>query len=275
VTCSGEGHFIESIATPLHGALLEYRERMKSVSMLVYDGQPFYPELTDADIYALIRNSVDSLLLRPPKAATSLWVGDKTPAYARHLGGINLLYPQARLFHIIRDPRDTVTSTLNYAARIDAVSGRAKDSRTRADVIVGAIGLWRSTMTEVEAHRQNLQGRLLELRYEDLQFNFANTFNKLANHLELETHPALIQKIERITSFQAASGGRRPGDKAPGEFHYSGAVGQFVSDLSPSEIELIEGQLGMMMSDYGYEASSEFEDAASNQAPQYAVSHGR
>ncbi|HEX2529689.1 MAG TPA: sulfotransferase [Geminicoccus sp.] len=83
--------------------------------------------------------------------------GDKTPWNVRHLDAILAMFPDARIIHLVRDPR------ANVASRVEL-------PRTSKDVITAAIK-WR---IDVEAaHRfatggKAHPGNYLELRYEDL-----------------------------------------------------------------------------------------------------------
>ena len=48
------------------------------------------------------------------------WIGDKTPAYVKQLGRLHHLFPQAKILHMVRDPRDVAVSRLGFEARAGA-----------------------------------------------------------------------------------------------------------------------------------------------------------
>src|SRR5262249_61635442 len=65
-------------------------------------------------------------------------VGDKPPAYARHLGTLHALWPGARFVHLIRDGRDVCLSALDWQHPGKLLSGLG----TWAEDRVTTAALW-------------------------------------------------------------------------------------------------------------------------------------
>lgn len=252
VTCSGEGHFIEKIATPLTAMFTAYREKMGLVAERVYDGKPSYPWLTDDTALEIMRATVLTLMRTAPGAQHALWLGDKTPAYTGHIRGLNLLFPQARFINIVRDPRDVAASLLNHLLR--SLEGRSSEigEAKRAEMIELAIGRWRRALADVEAAAAGLGGRLINVRYEDLKGHFAASVSKLFAHLGVACEGDVLAQVAEATSFQRMSGGRQAGDRSAGAFFYGGVVGGHLRDLRADEIGRIETELASLMRAHGY-----------------------
>jgi len=112
-----------SPAKPVTPALLEvlatdrrFRKlgiEQSELASIFAQGNPSYPEFVRRlfDCYGRLQGK-------------SL-VGDKTPGYARCIGLLHQLFPQARFIHLVRDGRDVALSLLNWS-RLHKTAGRLK-----------------------------------------------------------------------------------------------------------------------------------------------------
>ena len=142
VSCFGEGHFVEQIAMPLEGLLRNYNTKLKLVSERVYQGQEDYKLLSDGEIVGLTRVLLLNLMRRPGLKPTTQWLGDKTPAYARHLKALNVIFPDCKIFHIVRDPRDVAVSSLFHAKRAAVITDMDGDQEMRRTLLQNSIARW-------------------------------------------------------------------------------------------------------------------------------------
>ena len=164
--------------------------------------------------------------------------GDKTPWNVRHLDLIVTNFPNARIIHLVRDPRANVAS-------------RRKLPRTSTDVLTNAVK-WK---LDIQAARRFAAGPLataanyMEVRYEDLV-------------TDLEPH------ARRICSFIG-----EPWDDGMLSFHeskdimfrdqpwkegvlkpaHTGSLEQWRKELTPPQVGIIERVCAAEMRTYGYE----------------------
>ena len=160
---------------------------------------------------------------------------------------IQQLMPDAKFIHVIRDPRDVVTSMLKMRFGAD-------------DPVIAALewhvmlGCWLMSERLVAADRRT------EFRYEDLCTAPQETMTRLAkflNHTEAEALTALTNQTsagsKQTTGFETV---------AAVEHHMrliepvaASRVGRYKSELTAAQIQSIEAitQYGMLA--YGYEPS--------------------
>src|SRR5579875_3408771 len=184
VSCFGEGHFVEQIAMPLEGLLRNYNAKLKLVSERVYQGEEDYKPLPNGEIVGLTRILLLNLMRRPGLKPTTQWLGDKTPAYAKHLKALNLIFPDCKVFHIVRDPRDVAVSSLFHAKRAAVITDLESETDTRRTLLQNAIGRWKETVNAVNDARELLGPRLMEVRYETLIDAPRETIPTLFAHLD-------------------------------------------------------------------------------------------
>ena len=81
--------------------------------------------------------------------------GDKTPTYCHHVAAVGALLPEARFVHIIRDGRDVAESIKPlWFSPGESVEARAM--------------FWRDCVRAARAQADQVRGRYMEVRYEDL-----------------------------------------------------------------------------------------------------------
>jgi len=110
--------------------------------------------------------------------------GDKTPTYCRHLKAIRKVLPEARFVHIIRDGRDVALSL----RRMWFSPG--SDMETQASY-------WRDCIL---AARRAGTGHddYLEVRYEELIHNTAETLQRICAHVDLTFEEQMLTYYTRV-----------------------------------------------------------------------------
>lgn len=100
------------------------------------------------------------------------FVAERTPWHVHHLPLIAEVYPDARFVHIVRDGRDVVRSAVAQPWPPHTVTEAAEE--------------WRAAVEAGRAAAAVLDGRLLEVRYEDLLNEPRIQIERVYSHLGLE-----------------------------------------------------------------------------------------
>lgn len=163
--------------------------------------------------------------------------GDKTPWNVRHLDTILAMFPDARIIHLVRDPR------ANVASRIEL-------PRTSKDVITASIK-WR---IDVEAaHRfatggKAHAGNYLELRYEDLVSDPEPWVRKVCTVVGEAFDPAMLDYHQsRDVMFKD-----QPYKEGVFKPVNTASIDAYTKRLSPARIRLIEAVAASSMKRLGY-----------------------
>jgi tetratricopeptide (TPR) repeat protein len=147
------------------------------------------------------RAYVEGLQRRAPSA---MRVTDKMPANFLFLGLIHLALPGARIIHVLRDPRDTCVSC--YSKLFRAEQNFTYD--------LGELGRYYRKYAELTAHWREVlpEGRVLEIRYEDVIDDLETSARRIVGHCGLEWYPSCIafHEARRPVRTASASQVRRP-----------------------------------------------------------------
>ena len=110
--------------------------------------------------------------------------GDKTPAYLTNIGEIGNAIPEARFIHIIRDGRDVALSILAMPER-----DRPMRNPDSAEMVAAR---WRKRIGRARRQAEDLPGRYIELRYEDLVADPEPALRRVCELAELEFLPEML-----------------------------------------------------------------------------------
>lgn len=209
--------------------------------------------LSDQEFDALCRATALRVLrriaTRNPDAGT---VVEKSPRHALHVEWIHRLFPEARFLHVIRDPRDTVSSLI--------AAGRSWGRGWAPQGPVDAARRWTQNVGSA------LQGRdfgqlYSEIRYEDLKQDAAAAVQGIYRWLELRSDDELCERAAeacRLNRLQVAADGEErplPGEDSPDGFFRKGEAGGWKDDLSRDQVRVVEHICRDLMLDLGYEPS--------------------
>jgi hypothetical protein len=188
-------------------------------------GEPAYPHL-----FALLEEQ------QAERAGKPRW-GDKSLNTERYVDDIFAAYPQARLIHMIRDPRD------RYASSV-----------TRWKKVRGKIGagtaIWLSSVALAESNQRRYPDRYMILRYESLASRPEDTLREICAFIGEEYTPAMLS-MSGATKFRD-NGNSSYGKSDPGRIS-TGSIGRYHKVLSPREIAFMQAHAGRRMVALGYE----------------------
>ncbi|WP_027136004.1 sulfotransferase family protein [Geminicoccus roseus] len=194
---------------------------------LIEDPDPTYPLffVKLMQVYARMRGKVR--------------FGDKTPWNVRHLDQILTMFPDARIIHLVRDPR------ANVASRVEL-------PRTSKDVVTAAVK-WRIDVEAAhrfarsdKAHAENY----LELRYEDLVTDPEPWVRKVCKVVGEDYDPAMLNYHQtRDVMFKDQP--YKEGVFMPVN---TASIDAYRKRLKPAQIRLIEAMTRSSMKRLGYQA---------------------
>lgn len=173
---------------------------------------------------------VHSLEIRDPPAPWKAIVwGDKTPVYMSELPLLGALFPQARVLHIVRDPRDCVLSSEAAWGSAPLRTAQQWADRTRACRTAGrALGT----------------ARYLELRYEDLVADVPAVLGRCFAFLGVPAPP----DAGRLYRVPENLGSQRGQPRV-----VAGNTGRWKTRMEPGLRRAVEELTGDLLDAYGYE----------------------
>ncbi len=189
-----------------------------------------YPDdataLTADQLHALGKAYVERQRQRAPSAER---VTDKMPANFLFLGLIHLALPDARIIHVVRDPRDTCLSC--YSKLFAAEQDFTYD--------LGELGRYYLKYAELMAHWRNVlpAGRILDVRYEDVVADLEGQSRRILSHCGLpwDNRSLAFHETERPIRTASATQVRQPiYGRSVGRWRsYEEFLGPLLSALGP------------------------------------------
>jgi hypothetical protein len=162
--------------------------------------------------------------------------GDKSLNTERYVDEIFAAYPNAKMIHMIRDPRDRYASALT----------RWKNMKGK----VGAgTAMWLSSMSMAKHNNQRYPDRYKILRYETLASQPEETLCSLCSFIGEEYTPAMLS-MKGAENFNE-SGNSSYGQFEPGRISTK-SIGRFRKVLSKHEVAFIQTYARRDMLPYDY-----------------------
>lgn len=167
----------------------------------------------------------------------SRW-GDKSLNTERFAPALFAAFPDARVIHIIRDPRDRYASALK---RWKVIRGEA-GSGTAA---------WLASVRLAWRNEKRFAGRYLVLRYETLVTQPESTLHTICNFLDEPYSPVMLA-MHGAENFRDEGGNSSYGNRQPGQISTS-SIGRYRQMLSPQAIAFIQTAARRQMLALDYE----------------------
>lgn len=171
------------------------------------------------------------------RAGKRRW-GDKSLNTERYAETVFGCFPNARIVHLIRDPRDRYASAL-------------KRWSTNRGGVGSATAAWIGSMALGERNEQAFPDRYRVLRYETLVEEPQATLRGLCDFIGEAYEPGMLQ-MDGAADFRDSGGNSSFGRFAAGQISTQ-SVGRYRSVLNESQIAFIQGRAGEPMTGHGYE----------------------
>ena len=120
------------------------------------------------------------------------------------------VFPEARFLHVVRDPRDVVSSWLRMSwwkghlgpqswhfGPLDPVEQKTWDSSGRSYVVLAALG-WAKLQRAMDECRDGLGDRWQDVRFEDIVDNPKNALGESLAHFGLDATPTWVEERTQI-----------------------------------------------------------------------------
>jgi hypothetical protein len=145
--------------------------------------------------------------------------------------------PDARIIHMVRDPRD------RYASIIRRYEGRTKG-------VGAAMGRWLSSMRQGHRNLARHPDRYLFVRYETLASEPEPTLRRICEFID-EDYDVAMLRMGVVTGDDDWDGNSSFGGFAPGTIS-TRPIGRFRSTLTPRQIAFIQTSANRLMRAHGY-----------------------
>lgn len=176
------------------------------------------------------------------KSGDAVYLGDKDPMNVNYLKLIKSTFPDSRIIHIIRDPRDVVLSRMK--------SAWGKKNKMASHVAEYQHGLRKARKEGVEYFGDNYT----EVRYEDLISDPRSSIDKLCSFLELPFEDATLNhQKSSLELLRKDEGDWKSNVLQP---VLSENSEKWKKELSASQIEKMEFALDSVLEELNYSKST-------------------
>lgn len=178
------------------------------------------------------------LLLEYARRHDASRCGEKSPENLRYLPSLLTCYPRAKIVHIVRDPRDVVTSwrSVPWAS---------------PDVLTSALRWTLETSFARDGRIRSRTESFFELRYEDLVGTPDRELRRLCEFLGEQYSPAMLNFYDHAP--EQVNLDAEPWKARTARALDTSRVGRWKATLSMSEVALVQGICGRGMRFFSYE----------------------
>lgn len=179
---------------------------------------------------------------------------EQTPRNIFYAESLLNAYPEARVIHMMRDPRAVMASQKQRWQRRRLATNktafpRVQSLRTWVNYHpYTAAKLW--FRASREAQRLNDHPRFTLVRFEDLLESPEQTIRSMCDRLNINYEPAMLDVGQINSSHQSSVGGARKG-------LHKDAIDKWRTTLSGGEAAIAERICGNLMAHYGYENNTQ------------------
>jgi glycosyltransferase involved in cell wall biosynthesis len=232
----------------------------------------------EADLRNLTRLAVDYYMLQGSARSGKRIVGDKSPLHTDYVDEIFEIYPEAKVFHVVRDGRDVAVSLMHHfwnlskdihqggiyelwpeeLARRDAYREdpeaffQSGESIFVEERLRQMAGRWNRRTNKASREGSELFGdNFLQLRYEDLLLNPEENMQPAFELLGARSEPDVVNRCVQNNIFEKAAG-RPRGSEESASFFRKGVAGDWRNRFTQQDRETYEQVAGQTLLQMGY-----------------------
>ena len=185
-------------------------------------------------------------------------VGDKSPLLTPEtIQEISVIYPEARIVHIIRDGRDGALSAAHHSrnfGRMNRGERTERDGSIFTETQIRKLAAdWAARVGRTVNDGPRLFGdRYAEVRYEDLLTHPEEEMERLLRFLRVASDERSVRRCVGSATFEKLSKGRTRGEEDPSSFFRKGVAGDWRNAFTDRDRRVFEREAGDLLTKLGY-----------------------
>jgi len=185
-------------------------------------------------------------------------VGDKSPLLTPEtIQEISVIYPEARIVHIIRDGRDGALSAAHHSrnfGRMNRGERTERDGSIFTETQIRKLAAdWAARVGRTVNDGPRLFGdRYVEVRYEDLLTHPEEEMERLLRFLRVASDERSVRRCVGSATFEKLSKGRTRGSEDPSSFFRKGVAGDWRNAFTDRDRRVFEREAGDLLTKLGY-----------------------
>jgi len=251
IQCSGEGHFFDRLSHELAKVFRGYNDQQAIVAERVYEGKPYYQGIDQSIMDHVVQSLVALMMGQRTIDDRVKCIGDKTPRYTEYLATLWRIFPDAKVIHIVRDPRDVVTSSLHHRLRAGYQDALDKTAPDYLNVIASISQSWVESIAKATAQGERHPEQYHLMRYEDLHQNSVASLQAVLDFLTVSSTTSDIESCLAAADFNTLSG-RANGKENKQSFFRKGIVGDWQNVIGQQGDAVIRQYAQVWMQKFGY-----------------------
>jgi hypothetical protein len=284
ILCKGEGRFfgggwrqrslkrmdVQRPPSSLYNAMLDAEYLKLWIERSVWSRN----DDADEHLVNLTRMAIDYFLKGELLTTGKRMVGDKSPLLTPEtMREVGVIYPEAKVIHIIRDGRDAAVSAVHHSwnfgrgkksaemsAKLEAYRMDPQQLREAGESLFG-----RNYLRKLAADWSVRVGRAIEdgpallgtnyteVRYEDLLERPEKEVGRLLKFLGADASEEAVAWCVRSGSFEKLTRGRKRGQEDPSSFFRKGIAGDWKGVFTEEDKETFKQEAGELLVTLGYE----------------------
>ncbi|HYD65191.1 sulfotransferase [Azospirillum sp.] len=168
IRCAGEGHFTDWFGPPLKDLLGEYNDRLAANNEALYHGQGHYTGYTTGDFRYLLKTAMGLAWAKLDLPPEKRLLGEKTPILTQRLEFLEILFPEAKVLHVVRDGREATASAVAQRLSQGGDPALTPGSPAWYDLVAAAARGWSEATRACLVFGASRPERYHEVRTEDL-----------------------------------------------------------------------------------------------------------
>ena len=252
ISCYNELHIMTQFKYGLGNIMDKVNHITKEGHMTTFQEFKYYdPEFDSNDIYDMIAVAWRNIIKKDPKDAK--FYGEKDPEYCSALEQVVQFYPNAKIVHVVRDPRDVAVSYYHHMKRENdffeqyslvkktELSQTFKYERSKEAMMMDCLTNWKRDQTTIETMKKRFPDKFVTIRYEDFS---TLELHRVFSFIGARTSKELCDAIMEATDIKT-----RP--KAENTFFTHGKSGNWHKE-DQDLIEYMHKVLGTWLETYKY-----------------------
>ncbi len=158
--------------------------------------------------------------------------GEKTNENIRYIDELFSIFPQSKIIHIVRDPRDVVSSMMSMPWASN-------------DILANTLR-WRAELSNMQTYKED--DRIFEIRYEDLIQNPEQICRSICDFIGEPFSPKMLEFDRKAKDYIV----NEPWKERTGKSLDNAAKQRWKRDLTSWQVCVLQALVGGLMKSYGY-----------------------